>query len=173
MQESLRFYYVAHSMKRIEISLSYIRYKNKFKSRNSLFPLIQCFKITFFTFFIQCFKTIICFIWFNISKFFISHTYKKLFAFSFTLLTSNQLYAHAHSPSFHSISNTLKPKMMSFTFNLQWHLHNINIAISLILTHMSRLWPRKRACVFYSMTVIYNFDVEVRYCGFYEGYSSL
>ena len=44
MRESMRFYYVAQSMKRIEIPLSHIRDKNKFKSRDSLFPLVQCFK---------------------------------------------------------------------------------------------------------------------------------
>ena len=36
----------------------------------------------------------------------------------------------------------------------------------LYLTHMSRLWPRKGACVFYSMMVAYNFDFEVRCCEF-------
>ena len=40
----LRFGHVAHSMKRIEIPLSHIRDKNKFKSRDSLFHLVQCFK---------------------------------------------------------------------------------------------------------------------------------
>ena len=34
MQESMRFYHVAHSMKRIEILLSYIKDKNKFKKRD-------------------------------------------------------------------------------------------------------------------------------------------
>ena len=48
MRESMRFYHVVHSMKRIEIPLSHIieiplshiRDKNKFKSEDSLFPLI-------------------------------------------------------------------------------------------------------------------------------------
>ena len=44
MRETIRFCYVSHSMKRIEIPLSHIRDKNKFKSGDSLFPLIQCFK---------------------------------------------------------------------------------------------------------------------------------
>ena len=44
MQESMRFYYVAHSIKRVEILLSHIRDKNKFKNRDSLFLLVQCFK---------------------------------------------------------------------------------------------------------------------------------
>ena len=47
MQESMRFYHVAHSMKRIEILLSYIKDKNKFKKRDTLFPFVQCFKTTF------------------------------------------------------------------------------------------------------------------------------
>ena len=51
MRESMMFYYVAQFMKRIEIPLSHIRDKNKFKSRDSLFPLVQCFK-TIFLFFI-------------------------------------------------------------------------------------------------------------------------
>ena len=38
---------------------------------------------------------------------------------------------------------------------------------------MSRLQPRKGACVFYLMTVAYGFDVEVRHCRFCEGYDSL
>ena len=72
----MMFYYVAQFMKRIEIPLSHIRDKNKFKSRDSLFPLVQCFKIIFVTLFMESFKTTICFIWFNISKLFISHTHK-------------------------------------------------------------------------------------------------
>ena len=44
MRESMRFCHVAHSIKRIEILLSHIRDKNKFKSEDSLFPLVQCHK---------------------------------------------------------------------------------------------------------------------------------
>ena len=47
MRESMRFCHVAHSMNRIEIPLSHIRDKNKFKSGDSLFLLIQCFKANF------------------------------------------------------------------------------------------------------------------------------
>ena len=43
------FCHVAHSMNRIEIPLTHIRDKNKFKSRDSLFPLVQCFKTIFVT----------------------------------------------------------------------------------------------------------------------------
>ena len=52
MQESIRFYHITHSMKRIEIPLNHIKNKNKFKNRESLFPLVQCFKIIFVTLFI-------------------------------------------------------------------------------------------------------------------------
>ena len=38
---------MAHSMKRIEIPLNHVRDKNTFKSGNSLFPLVQCFKTNF------------------------------------------------------------------------------------------------------------------------------
>ena len=47
MRKSMRFCHVALSMKKIEITLNHIRGKNKFKSRNSLFPLVQCFKANF------------------------------------------------------------------------------------------------------------------------------
>ena len=59
---------MAYSMRRIEILLSYIRDKKNFKNRNSLLPLVQCFKTTFYYIFsmfqdyylfylVQCFKT--------------------------------------------------------------------------------------------------------------------
>ena len=67
MLESIKFYHVTHSMKRIEIFLNHIRDKNKFKNKDSLFPLVQCFKTIFVTFFIQCFKITIFFIRFNVS----------------------------------------------------------------------------------------------------------
>ena len=38
---------------------------------------------------------------------------------------------------------------------------------------MSRLWLWKGACVFYSMTVNYGFDVEVRHYRFCESYDHL
>ena len=40
---------MVHSMKRIEIPLSHIRDKNKFKSRDSLFHLVLSFKTIFVT----------------------------------------------------------------------------------------------------------------------------
>ena len=95
MQESMRFCCMAHFLKRIEIPLSHVKDKNKFKNRDSLFPLAQCFETIFVTLFIQCFKTTICFIWFNISILFISHTHKKFFAFLFTLFTSTPSYTRS------------------------------------------------------------------------------
>ena len=115
MRKSMNFCHVAYSMKRIEILLSHIRYKNKFNNRDFLFPLVQCFKTIFVTLFIQCFKTTISFIWFNVSRFFFSLTHKKLFVFLFTLFTSAPLYTHVHSVSYLPISNTLRQN--SFTFN--------------------------------------------------------
>ena len=47
MWESIKFCHVAHSMKKIEILQNHISDKNKFKNKDSLFPLVQCFKITF------------------------------------------------------------------------------------------------------------------------------
>ena len=56
MRESMRFCYIAHSMKKIEILLSHKRYKKDFKNMNSLFLLVHCF------------KTIFCYILFNVSR---------------------------------------------------------------------------------------------------------
>ena len=39
-RENMRFYYAAHFMKIIEIFLSHIENKNKFKNRDFLFPLV-------------------------------------------------------------------------------------------------------------------------------------
>ena len=47
MRESMKFCNVTHSIKRIEIVLNHTRDNNKFKNRDSLFPLVQCFKATF------------------------------------------------------------------------------------------------------------------------------
>ena len=49
MREDMRFYHMAYSMKRIDIPLSHIRDKNKFKSKDYLFILVQCFKTIFVT----------------------------------------------------------------------------------------------------------------------------
>ena len=47
MRKNMRFCHAAHSMKRTEMHLCHIRDKNKFKSGDSLFPLVQCFKTNF------------------------------------------------------------------------------------------------------------------------------
>ena len=135
MQESMRFCHVMHSMKRIEIFLSHIKDKNKFKNKNSLFHLVQCFKTIFVTFFIQYFKTTISFIWFDVSRFFFSLTHKKLFAFLFTHFTSTPLYTHAHNNLLSISSQIHRQKLQPFkdtyiTSTLWYHL---------ILTHVSRL----------------------------------
>ena len=41
-----QFCHVAYFMKKIEILLSHIKDKNKFKNKDSLFPWVQCFKTT-------------------------------------------------------------------------------------------------------------------------------
>ena len=106
MQESMRSCHVAHFMKIIEILLSHIRDKNKFKNKDFLFLLVQCFKTTF------------CFLLINISR---------LLFVSFGLIFQDFPLSHTHThktlyvfihPSFHSISNTLQPKMMLFAFDL-------------------------------------------------------
>ena len=47
MREYIKFYHMAYSIMRIEILLSHIRDKNKFKSGGFLFTLVQCFKTNF------------------------------------------------------------------------------------------------------------------------------
>jgi len=138
---------VAHSIKKIEILLNYIRNKNKFKNRDFSFPLVQCFNTNFVAFFIQyCFKTIICFIWFNVLRFFLFFIHTKLFAFLFTLSIYIYIYIYiymyvciyAHSPSCHLISNTLRQKNDVIYLQLfnSTYIYNSKIVI---LTCMSRL----------------------------------
>ena len=118
MQESMRFCHVVHSMKRIEIPLSHIRDKNKFKNRDSLFHLVLCFKTIFVTLLFNVLRLLFILFGSMFQDFSsLVHT-KKLFAFPFTLFTSTPLYTHVHSFSYHPISNTLRQKTMSFTFNL-------------------------------------------------------
>ena len=118
MQENMRFCHVAYSMKRIEIPINHIRDKNKFKNRlfiyfSSMFQDYFCYII------IQCFKTTNCFIWYNISRFFISHTHtqKPLFISIHHFHFYSFIYT---SIAFHTIPSQihLDKKMMSFTFNL-------------------------------------------------------
>ena len=84
MQKIMRFCQVVHFMKKIEIFLNHIKDKNKFKNRDSLFPLIQCFKTTF------------CYILVNISKLlFVS--FGSMFQ-DFSSLLHTQDFLHLHSP---------------------------------------------------------------------------
>ena len=124
MRESIRFCHVAHSMKRIEIPLSYIRDKNNLKVETLYFLWFNVSRLIFVTFCIQCFKTTIYFNWFNVSRPSISHTHKKLFAFSFIIFTFTHLYTHVHSLSYLPISNTLRKKWCHLVSTFQWHLHN-------------------------------------------------
>ena len=129
MWENMRSCYVTDSMKRIEIPLSHIRNKNKFKNVDSLFPLIQCFKTNFcyilysmfYDYYLfhlaHCFKT-----------FHLSHT-QKLFAFPFIIFTFTPLHTHVHSLSYHLISNTLRKKWCHLASTFQWH-HNSNFVVS-------------------------------------------
>ena len=115
-----------------------------------LTPLVS--KLLFVKFFIQCFKTIICFIWFNILRFFLSFPTSISLHFYSPFFTSTHLYTYVHNPSCHHISNTLRQKMMSFTFSLSTTPNNYIIPTlwyHLILIFMSILEPRKRACVFF------------------------
>ena len=106
MQESMRSCHVAHFMKIIEILLSHIRDKNKFKNKDFLFLLVQCFKTTF------------CFLLINISRLLFVSFGSIVQDFSSLSHTHTKNSLHFHNPSFHSISNTLQPKMMLFAFNL-------------------------------------------------------
>ena len=99
--------------------------------------------------------------------------------------TKNSLYFHSSfshllfyihmSIAFHTILSQihLDKKWCHLASTFQWHLHNSNVVVSFDLTRISKLWPMKGACVFYLVTVAYDFDVEVRHCRFCEGYDSL
>ena len=74
-----------HIMKRIEIFLSHIKDKNKFKNRDSLFHLVQYFKTTF------------CYIFlFNVLRLLFVSFGSMFQDFSFLSHTKNSL--HFHSP---------------------------------------------------------------------------
>ena len=114
----MRFCHMAHSMKRIEMILSHIRDKNKFKNRDSLFFWFNISRPLFVTFFIQCLKDYYLFHLVQYLRLFLFLSHTKLFAFPFIIFSSTPLYTYAHSPSYYPISNTLRQKTMSFTFNL-------------------------------------------------------
>ena len=127
-------------------------------------------RLIFDTLCIQYFKTIIYFNWFNVSRPSISHTHKNSLHFhsSFSLLL---LYIHM-SIAFHIILSQIHlEKNEASTF--QWHHITPTLQYHLIVTRISGLWLRKGACVFYSMTIAYGFDVELIHCRFCEGYDLL
>ena len=120
MQENMRFCYMAHSMKRIEMILSHIRDKNKFKNRDSLFFWFNISRPLFVTFFIQCLKDYYLFHLVKYLRLFLFFTHTKLFAFPFTF---SILLFYIHMPiALHTIQSQIhldkKKKKMSITFNL-------------------------------------------------------
>ena len=106
MRQSMMLCYVTYSMKRIEIPLRHIRDKNKFKSRDSLFLLVQCFKTIFITLLFNVLRLL--FVLFgsmfqNFSSF--THTKNSLhFHSPFSLLL---LYIHM-SIAFHTIPSQIR-----------------------------------------------------------------
>ena len=140
MQKSLRFCHVAHSMKRIEVEIL-LEIRTNLKIETFYFLWFNVSRLLFVTFFIQYFKTTICFIGSMFQDFYsLSHTKNSLhFHLPFPLLLH---YTHAYNPSCYPISNTLKQKMMSFTFKFQPFNDTYVTPIlwyHLILTCMSRL----------------------------------
>ena len=139
VRESLRFCHVMHSMKRIEIPLSHIRDKNKFKSEDSSFLLVQCFKTIFVTLLFNVLRLLIVSFGTTFQDFSSLTKKKKLFAFPFTIFTSTHLYTHPQHfiPSHLKYTQTKNDVIYFQSFNdtyitptLQYHL---------IVTRMSRL----------------------------------
>ena len=106
MQESMRFCHVVHSMKRIEIPLSHIRDKNKFKSRDSLFHLVLCFKTIFVTLLFNVLRLLFVLFGSMFQDFpSLTHTHNFLYFHSpFSLLL---LYIHM-SIAFHTIPSQIR-----------------------------------------------------------------
>ena len=92
------------------ILLTYIIDKNKLKIWALFYLWFNISRLLFDKFFIQYFKTTIYLIWFNVLRFLLSPTHEKLFAFPSTIFTFTFLYTHVYSPSWHSISNTIRGK---------------------------------------------------------------
>ena len=111
---------------------------------------------------VQCFKT-----------FSLSHIQRTLCIF----IHPFNFYSFIYTCSQSFVSSHIKcTKIKNYVIYLQ-PFNDTYITLILqyyvILTCMSRLWPRKEACVFYSMTIAYSFDVEVKHCGFFEVCDSL
>ena len=95
-----------------------------------LTPLVS--KLLFVKFFIQCFKTIICFIWFNILRFFLSFPYKYLFAFLFTIFhfySFIYICPQPFMPSHLKYTQTKNDVIYLQPFNNTQQLHNSNIVV--------------------------------------------
>ena len=119
MRESLRFCHVMHSMKRIEIPLSHIRDKNKFKSEDSSFLLVQCFKTIFVTLLFNVLRLLIVSFGTTFQDF-SSLTQKKKKTLCISIHHFHFYSFIYTSIAFHTIPSQihLDKKMMSFTFNL-------------------------------------------------------
>ena len=133
-------------MQRIEILLSHKRVKNNYKNRDSLFPLVQCFKPTF------------CYILYNVSKLlFISFSSKFQ---DFSSLSHTKISLHFHSPfslllfyihmptAFHVMSSQIYSNKKQCHLLSSLQLYNdtyitSTLSYHFIITHMSRLRPRK------------------------------
>ena len=95
-----------------------------------LTPLVS--KLLFVKFFIQCFKTIICFIWFNILRFFLSFPYKYLFAFLFTIFhfySFIYICPQPFMPSHLKYTQRKNDVIYLQPFNNTQQLHNSNIVV--------------------------------------------
>ena len=139
MQESMRFCHVKHSMKRIEIPLSYIRDENKFKSRDSLFLLVQYFKTIFVTLLFNVLKLLFVLLVQCLKTFHFSHTQKTLcisihpFHFYSFMYTCPQPFIPSHLRYAQTKNNVIYFQPFNdiyITPTLQYHL---------IITRMSRL----------------------------------
>ena len=131
-----------------------------------LTPLVS--KLLFVKFFIQFFKTIICFIWFDVSRLFFSHTQKTFyifihpFQFYFFIYTCPQPFMSCNLKYIQTKNNVvyLQPSSLQpyndtyITLTLSYHL---------ILTCMSRLRPRKGACFFFFFLIIILSDGSLRF----------
>ena len=103
----------------------------------------------------------------------LSHIKNSLhFYLPFSLLL---LYIHMPTTTLHAISSQIHSDKNNVIYLQPFKDTYITLALwyHLILTCVSRLWPRKGGCIFYSVMVAYGFDVEIRCCGFCEDCDSL
>ena len=135
MRKSLRFCHVTHSMKRIEVEIL-LEIRTNLKIETFYFLWFNVSRLLFITFFIQCFKTSICFISFNISRslsytknFLHIHSHFSLLLFYIHMLTA--FHTHLKYTSTKNDVICLQPSNDTYiTPTLQYYL---------ILTRMSWL----------------------------------